>query len=181
MTVCKMDKSTQGEWESQICKEKMPPTFKTLQQFLEQQIVMLESLHVLPNSITGNKKLLLIRECMSLTRILIHCVIWIISFKYVIYFVQKRLLIVKLLWSQRNYVLTILAITKVQCAAVNASVVSLMQNIIRCCTKFLHRMLLPLGPTNPLYQLFCQHSKSYVKPYGESQFVKIKINICYKH
>ena len=50
MTVRKLDKSSQREWESQMCKEKMPPTFKVLKEFLEQRIIMLESLHVQPNS-----------------------------------------------------------------------------------------------------------------------------------
>ena len=53
MTVRKLDKSTQREWESQMCKEKVPPTFKMFKEFLEQRIVMLESLNVLlPNSST---------------------------------------------------------------------------------------------------------------------------------
>ena len=56
MTVRKLDKSTQCEWVSQMCKEKMTLTFKMLQEFFEQQIVMLESPCVLPNA-TVNKKL----------------------------------------------------------------------------------------------------------------------------
>ena len=50
MTVRKLDKSTQREWESQMCKQKVPPTLQMFKEFLKQRIIMLESLHVLPNS-----------------------------------------------------------------------------------------------------------------------------------
>ena len=55
LTVREFDKSTQRDRKLQMSKEKMPLTFKMLQEFLEQRIVMLESLQVLPNS-TVNKK-----------------------------------------------------------------------------------------------------------------------------
>ena len=49
LAVRKMDKSAQCKWETRTCKEKMPPTFQTLQKFFEQRTIMLESLQV-PNS-----------------------------------------------------------------------------------------------------------------------------------
>ena len=81
----------------------MTLTFKTLQEFLEQRIVLLESLHVLPNSNVNKKPVTNSRvHAMSLIQMLVHSVITISSFKSVIYFVQKRLLIVKLLGSKGN-------------------------------------------------------------------------------
>ena len=57
--------------------------------------------------------------------------------------------IVKLLFSKKNSISTVLDITKVQCAAVKTSALSVIPSTIRCCTKFLCRMLLLRSQASP--------------------------------